>query len=602
MAKSSKTSGSGQEYVIRVNVGGEEVSDWTGTIWQADREYVAGSWGCLDSATTDILTTDEDVACIEMIDLFQSMRQGERLRYRFDVPNGSYYVRLLFAEIYWTSSDAEKQQVRVQGKTVLNHFNIFDDAGRNIEYEKVVTAKVTCGRLDVEFIGQSLPMHSGARVSAIEVSRIGGAPPATKAAPKAKPKRAVAKAPYNVVLVSLDTQRRDYVHAYGHPKKLSPVMDGLIRNGVMFDNCVVNCGWTLPQHTTLITGAYPIKHGQIFLDRVRRLDERFTTLAEVFRNAGYMTYGFGNQNGYGGGWEYGFDRGMRSYTTAFPYNNMMELTPEAIGSSLRAAAGTPFFLYLHTNDTHEPFAASEPFGTMWGGSYINKYEGEVSYVDHCLGKIFEQLAELDVLDRTLIVVTSDHGSEFAEHGFYEKKLNLYDEIARIPLIMSLPGVLPKRATVPGLCQTSDIAATILDICSLPIPKSADGPSLLPRIQGKRKRGWPIVFAHTHHEKWYNYEHFSATTERFKFIRCAPFNKRPEKIKGNVGERFARLLKVAQTTTGYCRELYDLKADPAEQNNIVATSPKIAADLEKQLNQWIKACRYKPAKSGMARRP
>ena len=597
MAKGKKTADRTEQLVIRVNVGGPEIDDWTGKTWAADREYVAGSWGCLDSPTTDILTSKANVACIEKIELFQSMRQGERLRYRFDVPNGRYHVRLLFAEIYWTSSDAEKQQVRVQNKTVLNHFNIFDDAGKNIEYEKVVTAAVTRGRLDVECIGQSLPMHSGARISAIEITRVGGAPAKTTAKPKPKAKPA-ATGPYNVVLVSLDTQRRDYLNCYGNPKKLSPVLDDLAKRGVMFDNCVVNCGWTLPQHTTLVTGAFPIKHGQIFLDRARQLDERFTTLAEVFQAAGYMTYGFGNQNGYGGGWEYGFARGMRSYTTAFPYNNMMELTPEAIGSSLRAAKGAPFFLYLHTNDTHEPFAASEPFGTMWGGSYINKYEGEVTYVDHCLGLIFQQLAELDMLDNTLVVVTSDHGSEFAEHGFYEKKLNLYDEIARIPLIMALPGALPKRMNVPGLCQTADIAPTILDICSLPIPQSVDGQSLLPRIHGKRKSGWPIVFAHTHHEKWYNYEHFSATTERYKFIRCAPFNKRPDRIKGNVGERFARLLKVAQIKNGYCRELYDLKADPAEQNNIIATSPRIAADLESQLNQWIKCCGYKPVKPGV----
>jgi len=597
MAKNTKTNNGPGQLVIRVNVGGPDVSDWTGNTWQADREYVTGSWGCLDAATTDILTTTEAIACVEDVNILQSMRQGERLRYRFDLPNGTYTVRLLFAEIYWTSSDAEKQAVRVQGKTVLNHFNIFDDAGKNTEYEKTVIAKVTRGRLDIECIGQSLPMHSGARISAIEVTGVGRTAQKTKT----KPKRATAQGPYNVVLVSLDTLRRDHVHAYGHPKELSPVMDGLARDGVLFDNCVVNCGWTLPQHITLVTGAYPIKHGLIYLDRARRLDGRFTTLAEVFQEAGYMTFGFGNQNGYGGGWEYGFERGMRHYTTVFPYNNMMELTPEAIGSSLRAAAGTPFFLYLHTNDTHEPFAASGPFGSMWGGSYINKYEGEVSYVDHHLGAIFEELAKLDVLDRTLIVVTSDHGSEFAEHGFYEKKLNLYDEIARVPLIMSLPGVLPKQARIPGLCQTCDIAPTILDVCSLPIPKSVDGQSLLPRIRGKGKRGWPIAFAHTHHEKWYNYEHFSARTERFKFIRCAPFNKRPERMKGNSGERFRRLLEVAQIKSGYCRELYDLEADPGEQENIIASAPGIAAVLERQLNQWITRCRYKPSETGMMRR-
>jgi len=591
--KRRKTSGTRGVGVIRVNVGGKKLKSWEGTVWEADRDYVEGGWGCLDTATTDIQTTTDDVVNSEDLAVFQTVRLGERLRYRFDLPNGTYRVRLLFAEIYWATSDAEQQEVRVQGKAVLSHFNIFDQSGHDAAYEKVVQTNVARGRLEIECIGQSLPMHSGARISAIEVR------PISRTRPARRKTKATSKGPFNVLLVSFDTLRRDHLHAYGHPKKLSPVMDGLARRGVLFEDCVVNCGWTLPQHITLLTGAYPLNHGLVFLTRIKRLSRSFTTLAEVFQRRGYMTFGFGNQNSYGGGWEYGFDRGMRHYTTAFPYNNMMELTPAAIGSALRAASGTPFFLYLHTNDTHEPFDASEPFATQWGGSYINKYEGEVSYVDHYLGKIIDQLRELGVLDRTLIVATSDHGSEFAEHGFYEKKLNLYEEITQVPLIMCLPSVLPAGAKVPGLCQTMDIVPTILDLCSLPLPDRIDGRSLRPRIRGRKKKGRPIVFAHTLHEKVFNYEHFSARTERYKFIRCAPFNQRPERMAGNVGERFARLLEVAQVRRGYCRELYDLRNDPQEQDNIVRRAPKVAADLERRLHAWIKECGYVPRKPGLA---
>jgi arylsulfatase A-like enzyme len=583
-----------EQVVINVNVAGPQVEEWTGKIWQADREYVPCSWGCLDFATTDILSTTEPQACIAAYQVLQTQRQGERLRYRFDIPNGTYRVRLLFAEIYWKSSDAEIQQVRVQDKTILNRFNIFDDAGANAEYEKATTAQVTKGHLDVECIGQSLPMHSGARLSAIEIASVGKIAPVVKTPQEREKDRGA----YNVVLVSLDTLRRDHLSCYGHRRKLSPVLDKLAARGALFEECVVNCGWTLPQHTTLITGADTIAHGQIFLDRPRPLPKKFTTLAEVFHDAGYVTMGFGNQNKYGGGWEYGFERGMRSYTTAYPYNNMMELTPPAIRAALDAAEGKPFFMYIHTNDTHEPFAASEPFGTKWGGSYVEKYEGEVSYVDHYLGVIFDHLDELGVLDRTLIVVTSDHGSEFAEHGFYEKKLNLYEEIVQIPLIMALPGAIGKGLRLPGLCQTSDIAPTILDLCSLRIPASVDGRSLLPRLQGTRKTGWPIVFSHTMHETLFDYEHFSARTDRYKFIRCAPFRKDPTRIKGNTGDRFKRLLDVAEVSGGYCRELYDLKTDPAEQNNIIAKHLNRAKDMEAQLDAWITSHGYTPRKSGL----
>jgi len=181
--------------------------------------------------------------------------------------------------------------------------------------------------------------------------------------------------PFNVILISFDTLRRDHVHAYGYPKRLSPTLDGLAARGVLFKDAVVNCGWTLPQHITLLTGLYPIKHGILYLRRRCRLSARFPTLAEMFQAKGYLTFGFGNQNGFGGGWQYGFYRGMRHYTTIFPFNNMMELTVEPIAQCLRLAGDTPFFMYIHTNDTHEPFAASEPFGSKWGSSYRNKYEG-----------------------------------------------------------------------------------------------------------------------------------------------------------------------------------------------------------------------------------
>ena len=420
-----------------------------------------------------------------------------------------------------------------------------------------------------------------------------------------------AKGPFNVILISFDTLRRDHVHAYGHKKRLSPTMDRLAAKGVLFEEAVVNCGWTLPQHVTMLTGLCPLRHGVVFLGgtasyreeggrrTVRVIPPRVPTLAEIFKEQGYLTFGFGNQNAYGGGWKYGFYRGMRHYTTVFSFNNMMEAVVEPVAGCIRQTGSTPFFMYIHTNDTHEPFDASEPFGSKWGRKYINKYEGEVTYVDHYFGLIVKELKKLGLEKRTLIVVTSDHGSEFHEHGFLEKKLNLYEEISQIPLIMTLPGVLPAGRRVPGLCQTSDIAPTILDICGMAPPKEVDGTSLVPRILGRRGAKAPdIVFAHTLAEIIYRYEHFSARTKRYKFIRSVPFAARPEKMKGNIGERFTRLREVASQKNGVLRELYDLKKDPGEQKNIFEKERSIARELEKKLDKWIRSCDYKPWKSGM----
>ena len=324
------------------------------------------------------------------------------------------------------------------------------------------------------------------------------------------------------------------------------------------------------------------------------MGKSINTLAELFQSKGYTCFGFGNTNRFGGGCEYGFWRGMHHYTTVFPYNNMMELLPEAASWAFRMAGSKPFFMYIHTNDTHEPFAASEPFGSKWGTKYINRYEGEVSYVDHYFGMVLEELEKRGLKDNTLVVATSDHGSEFLEHGFHEKKLNLYEEISRVPLIFRLPEVLPESRKIGGLCETMDIAPTILDICSLPIPEWMDGRSLLPRMLGEEAaRPSEYVIAHTFHETIYLYEHFSVRDEHYKFIRTVPLSKRPQRLPGEIGKRFERLTSIAELEDGIWRELYDLEEDPEETQNIIGSKPDVASKLEQVLDGYIKSFGYTP---------
>ena len=397
---------------------------------------------------------------------------------------------------------------------------------------------------------------------------------------------------FNVILVSFDTLRQDHLGCYGHPRPLSPNLDEVASHGVLFADAVVNCGWTLPQHITMLTGTHPLRHRIIYLRRACALRKSIQTLAEIFRTNGYTCFGFANTNGYGGGWRYGFWRGMHHYTTVFPFNNMMELLPPATSWAFQMAGDKPFFMYIHTNDTHEPFAASEPFGSKWGGEYVNRYEGEVSYVDHYFGTILRQLEDRGLGDNTLIVATSDHGSEFQEHGFQEKKLNLYEEISRVPLIFSLPGVLPAGQRISGLGQTIDIAPTILDICALPVPQWMDGRTLLPRmLEEKSAAASTYVIAHTLHERIYLYEHFSIRDQRYKFIRAVPLSKSPQKLPGEIGRRFARLASVAQLRAGLWRELYDLKEDPKETTNILPSDPEVARKLERILDQYIASFGY-----------
>ena len=123
-------------------------------------------------ATTDILSTQDEIDGTGDDPLFRSIRVGEAFRYRFDVDPGEYLLRILFAEIYWESGDAEMQDVYVNGKRVIRDFNIFDEVGHDRALAKEFKVKVQDAGLEIEFVGRSLPMHSGARACAIEV--VGG--------------------------------------------------------------------------------------------------------------------------------------------------------------------------------------------------------------------------------------------------------------------------------------------------------------------------------------------------------------------------------------------------------------------------------------------
>jgi len=158
--------------VVRINLGGPDYTDSRGKRWEADRAYAPRGFGCANLPETDVLTTTDDIAGAADAPLFQSMRTAERMVYRFDVPNRAYTVRLLFAETYWETADAERQDIYLQGKRVLRDFNIFDDAGHDAALEKQFDVKVTSGTLEIRFEATSLPMHNGARACAIAVEPV----------------------------------------------------------------------------------------------------------------------------------------------------------------------------------------------------------------------------------------------------------------------------------------------------------------------------------------------------------------------------------------------------------------------------------------------
>jgi len=423
----------------------------------------------------------------------------------------------------------------------------------------------------------------------------------------------------NVIFFSPDTVRRDHLSCYGYHRKTTPNLDRLTKEGVLFTDHVANSGWTLPQYITMHTGLYPLTHRMTLLKHNPPLSPKISTIAEILKEHGYATKGFSSSNGYLHP-QLGYGRGFDDYFWGLGYNQATSrITREVINWLDENGKEKKFFIFIHDNDTHEPFSPPEPFDTMWGEEYIDKYDGEISHVDHYFGKILDKIEELNIKEKTLIVYTSDHGTEFWEHGFLEKKVNLYNEILHVPLVMSCPSILPEGKVICGLIATVDIAPTILDILNIPIRKNLHGRSFLPLIQGDSNvQPRKMIFSHTEHNTRFgathnpSFEHLSVHTENYKFIRARillPFREEFFEIRmeggGNWVTRFKALAErvgmnprdIRQGTV--FRELYDLRSDPKEQKNIIEERREIATELEKKLDLWVEETRRQGEKLAAA---
>lgn len=344
----------------------------------------------------------------------------------------------------------------------------------------------------------------------------------------------------NVILISIDTLRSDHVSCYGYQSpsghRTTPNLDELAARGARFENAFSTTSWTLPAHMALLTGMPNQLHG-VRTDSFR-LDPHRKTLAERLTDSGYQSVGF-----YGGpylhkvfGFADGFGRyepftGARmAYDTLEGQKSLVQihaterdshriptaekLTKQAIDFLENGRDGErPFFLFLHHWDAHFDYVAPERLVRKFAPDHdvmkqrismenfasnpqINKdmppeelryllanYDAEIAHVDEQIGILFQKLAELGLAENTLIVVTSDHGEEFFEHGNKGHRFNLHRETLQIPLIVAGPGVR-KNVSIPETVRIFDIAPTILDLVGLDATdREIYGHSLVPFATG-----------------------------------------------------------------------------------------------------------------------
>ena len=362
-----------------------------------------------------------------------------------------------------------------------------------------------------------------------------------------------------VVLISVDTLRADHVGCYGASRAHTPTLDAVARRGVRFDAAVSPAPPTLPSHATLLTGLDPPQHG-VRDNSVFSLAEEIPTLAERFREAGFATAAFvgamvlDRRHGLARGFDvYGDRMGVqRSGKANLPYP---ERRAEAVVDEALAWMATGperFFLWVHLYDPHVPYQPPPGFRAAFPDS---PYDGEIAYADAQLARLLAALERGGPADRTLLVVTSDHGESLGEHGFTTHGYSIYEATQRVPLLMRGPG-LPAGRVVTEPVGLTDIAPTLLEVAGLDPLATTSGEALDRVIAGDM--GGRVAYMETLAPQlqfgWSPLR--GVRTRRHRYVR-AP---RPE--------------------------LYDLGEDPRESRNLAGSLPDLVAELDGALQERL----------------
>jgi arylsulfatase A-like enzyme len=406
------------------------------------------------------------------------------------------------------------------------------------------------------------------------------------------------RTPPNAILVSIDTLRPDFLSCYGHPRPTSPALDALAARGVRFTDVTAAAPWTLPSHASMLTGLYPSRHG--VKTHQTRLPSEVTTVAEELGAAGWQTLAVVNTHNVGAP-QYQLGRGFERflYVPETAEDKDLRLRTPNLGElvvghakELLAARDPerPFFLFLHFYDVHTDWTPSPAHRATFVGPYDGKldgrtqqlngvrnrgerlgdddvrflrelYEAEIRTFDDLFGRFLAWLGEQGLAEDTLIVVTSDHGEEFQEHGSVLHGRTQYQELLRVPLIVAGPGV-PSGVVVDQPAHGVDVAPTLLAALGVDSAVAKDGLDLVPTWRGERLPE-RLLFAEADQDNRY-------TSGEHNDGKCMV---RREADKLLVDLRAPRM------------ELYDLAVDPTEQRDLARTHAALVEALGKELERF-----------------
>jgi len=375
----------------------------------------------------------------------------------------------------------------------------------------------------------------------------------------------LSKSSPNVVLITIDTLRADHLGCYGYKQIKTPNIDALAAEGRRFERAFAVVPVTLPSHTTILTGTYPMLSGMHDFS-VNKLSAAQPTLVSVLKSAGYATGAVVAAAVLDS--RFGLNQGFDFYYDHFDFSRLDEANLDQMerpGNEVADVAldwlgkhyGKKFFLWMHLYDPHFPYNPPEPYKAEYGG---RPYDGAIAFDDEQVGRLVRFLKDKDVYRNTVIVLAGDHGEGLGEHGEKTHGFFIYNSTMHVPLILRVPGEEPR--TVADTVSLVDLMPTVLSAIGLKIPAQVQGKNLLAGAastelaRAQRERSvYGETFLPRIHFNWSELR--GAENAKYHFID-AP---KPE--------------------------LYDVTADPKELHNLIGEKKAVSEEMRAKLAEMIR---------------
>ena len=367
----------------------------------------------------------------------------------------------------------------------------------------------------------------------------------------------------NVVLITIDTLRADHVGCYGYQKVKTPNIDSLASEGARFDRAFAVVPVTLPSHTTMLTGTYPMYSGMHDFS-ANKLSPQQPTLASVLKQHGYATGAVVGAAVLDS--RFGLNQGFDFYYDHFDFSRLDEANLEEMERPGNVVADVAldwlaknsqkkFFLWMHLYDPHFPYRPPEPYAHDYAD---HLYDGEIAFADEQAGRLLRFLKDKGLYGNTLIILSGDHGESLGEHGEKTHGFFIYNATMRVPLIIRVPENKTAR-TIAAPVSLVDLMPTVLAALEIEVPPQVQGKSLLPALREDKADPSRSVYGETYLPRLhFNWSELRGTENaRYHFID-APHP-----------------------------ELYDLTKDPAETHNLVTEKKAVAEEMHAKLTGLIR---------------